>query len=917
MIGRFFASTLGRHTRLLPFAILGGLVAAACATSDPEPTAQPSSPDASSPSTEIEAGTPDTSTPVTPSGTCGNGKVDVGESCDDGNTTAGDGCSPTCQRESSGPEDVCNGAEIALTADGLGGATGTVTSSTSALHGFYEGTCGGKGGNEAVYSVTPTVTGVLTARMSAATFDPVLYARRTCEAASSEAACEDVSGTGGGEVLTMTVEAGKPVFLFVDSFGSTKGNFTLDVSVQPSYCGDGIAQLPEVCDDGNTVAGDGCSPTCTFEEVGIVNNCPGQGIGIVGSGTSPRSISIAGDTTDLSGTLAATGCIAGGYNAVYQFRSDIDGKLTAKLTASYAEPVLQARSDCSKTDLVAAGSQMACAERVGRPASNDPLVIEVPVEKGIPVFLNVDANKIGEIGPFRLDLTVVPAACSNDLVEGTEQCDDGNTVSGDGCSATCTLEATTTAADVCPGVPIVLTADPADANRFAGVVTSSTAALTGNYAGSCASTTSSQANDAVYAITAPVTGRLTTTVHADFSATLYARATCLAATPEAGCSAKYAWTTPETMGVPVTKGDVVYVFVDGKLAGSAGTFTLHTNVTSAACGNGVVDGGEQCDDGNGKGSDGCSDTCQNEPVQYDTCAAPGVIALTSTSADTWTASVYGGTTNLNNNQSFLPNVGCTSNGKDAIYTFAAPADGVASVTANSNFAITLGVRNAGTCPANTTATYPLACTQTLATVPAKLLFPVTKDQTYYVIVDSPLLTDQGVFTLDVNVSTPKCGDGMTSGAETCDDGNTTSGDGCSSTCMLETLAGVESCPGYVVPLAQSAQSTFGALVTVDTRQLSSTYSGKCGGSGSEGIVAVTAPINGRLTAKLRGLGTIYARTSCTAPGTELACKSDVPPAVTPSRDITFTVIAGSTYYLFLDGYAGSSGLGTVEITVTP
>jgi uncharacterized protein (TIGR03382 family) len=34
-----------------------------------------------------------------PSATCGNGTVDTGETCDDGNTTAGDGCSATCQDE--------------------------------------------------------------------------------------------------------------------------------------------------------------------------------------------------------------------------------------------------------------------------------------------------------------------------------------------------------------------------------------------------------------------------------------------------------------------------------------------------------------------------------------------------------------------------------------------------------------------------------------------------------------------------------------------------------------------------------------------------------------------------------------------------------------------------------------------------
>jgi len=37
---------------------------------------------------------------------CGNGVLDPGEDCDDGNTTPGDGCTPTCYAESSGEQDV-------------------------------------------------------------------------------------------------------------------------------------------------------------------------------------------------------------------------------------------------------------------------------------------------------------------------------------------------------------------------------------------------------------------------------------------------------------------------------------------------------------------------------------------------------------------------------------------------------------------------------------------------------------------------------------------------------------------------------------------------------------------------------------------------------------------------------------------
>lgn len=39
------------------------------------------------------------------------------------------------------------------------------------------------------------------------------------------------------------------------------------------------------------------------------------------------------------------------------------------------------------------------------------------------------------------DVTITPV-CGNGVIEGTEQCDDGNTVDGDGCSATCTTEVT-------------------------------------------------------------------------------------------------------------------------------------------------------------------------------------------------------------------------------------------------------------------------------------------------------------------------------------------------------------------------------------------------------------------------------------------------------------------------------------------
>src|SRR6059058_4660049 len=48
--------------------------------------------------------------------------------------------------------------------------------------------------------------------------------------------------------------------------------------------------------------------------------------------------------------------------------------------------------------------------------------------------------------------SIPPGPCGNGLAEGTEECDDGNAVSGDGCSDTCQLE---NASAVCAGVPTV------------------------------------------------------------------------------------------------------------------------------------------------------------------------------------------------------------------------------------------------------------------------------------------------------------------------------------------------------------------------------------------------------------------------------------------------------------------------------
>ena len=66
-------------------------------------------------STSVTTTTVSTTSSTTVAGHCGDGKVDPGEECDDGNRTAGDCCSPSCTVEPDGTrcgdDDPCNGDE--------------------------------------------------------------------------------------------------------------------------------------------------------------------------------------------------------------------------------------------------------------------------------------------------------------------------------------------------------------------------------------------------------------------------------------------------------------------------------------------------------------------------------------------------------------------------------------------------------------------------------------------------------------------------------------------------------------------------------------------------------------------------------------------------------------------------------------
>jgi len=907
--------------RALPWALSASVVVYACASNEPT-TSSPLDPppstiiaegDATTP--PADAATPDTGNAPNQNDSCGDGKVTAGEDCDDGNNVSNDGCSASCKLETSGPSDVCPGVPITLTGTGAATRKGTINGTTSTSYGQLSGSCGGGTGKDSVYVVTPNVTGLLTAKVTSA-FDSVLYARRTCTDAKTEASCNDAPGAKGGEQIKIPVTNGQPVYLVVDGYSGSSGSFSLDVEIETAFCGNGVAEAPEVCDDGNNVAGDGCAADCTFEAGGIIKDCPGQGVVLAGVGNAPRKISFAGSTaTHTSSTVTPTGCSGSGYDAVYAVTPDVDGSMTARLVASYDNATLHIRTEC---DISA--TQLDCREAT-EPLENVELT--VPVKAGLPHYVVVDSSSSTYKGTYALEVTVTPGQCGNKVIDGSEECDDGNAVAGDGCAANCKLEAVPAASDACPGATLPLAA--VGDGTYAGVVTSSTTSLASDFKpktsqGGCS--TSNTAKDAVYVVTSPVNGLLEATVTGAFDTMIYARTACdadAAAYSDLACAGSVDGNGVEKLTAPIAANTPIYLIVDSEVSTGSGVFELGVVVKPSVCGNGVIEGGEQCDDSNVAPGDGCSAACALEPATgHDTCANADTITLTPGPGGTYAASIASGTTNLGHHQTFT---GCSSTGPDAIFELVAPIDGVLTAEVPvAGFNVSLGARS--TCIDSTTASAPLVCSNASSDHGLEeISFSVVQGQTYYLIVDGTSATELGPFTMLVNVRPPGCGDSLVSGAEQCDDGNLVAGDGCSPTCTVEALAGIDTCPGYALPLVGAAGQPRTGVLTIDTSKLAANYAGGCGGSSKEGVVVVTPPINGKLTAKLTGIdyhAVLYARTSCNDPATEKACDDDAPVSSTPSRDITLTgVVAGTPYYLFIDGYNGASGLARLNVTVTP
>ena len=213
--------------------------------------------------------------------------------------------------------------------------------------------------------------------------------------------------------------------------GNLVNTDTCTSACQPAACGDGYQQAGvEQCDDGNQVAGDCCATSCTVEagcEIEPNNTCAAASPPVAAPTTIKASITPVGDQDFLAFTVPATADLK-----IETFQG------ATGTCPSPADTVIQFRgADCTTViDSDDEGGINSC--------SLLDSTLDTALRRVAPgtYYVRVeDYQNNGTIPNYLVQISF-NALCGDGLKQGTEQCDDGNLANGDGCASNCLIEAT-------------------------------------------------------------------------------------------------------------------------------------------------------------------------------------------------------------------------------------------------------------------------------------------------------------------------------------------------------------------------------------------------------------------------------------------------------------------------------------------
>ena len=210
----------------------------------------------------------------------------------------------------------------------------------------------------------------------------------------------------------------------------------IDDNEGPAICGDGVREHPEQCDDGNLLNGDGCSSSCA-----ITKQC-NDAIDNDGDGKTdyPQDPGCTNpiDDNEGDGPIACTTNADCGFVEIISVCTNLTFDITTE-TPICDDPGTEAsacrvessvdREYCNYICSNTRGCDYTeCSDGVDNDGDGK---IDYPQDPGCINYTDDNETNIMQI-------------CGNGVREGTEQCDDGNTNSGDGCSL-CKIEDTSCA----------------------------------------------------------------------------------------------------------------------------------------------------------------------------------------------------------------------------------------------------------------------------------------------------------------------------------------------------------------------------------------------------------------------------------------------------------------------------------------
>lgn len=684
--------------------------------------------------------------------TCGNSILEPSENCDDGNLTDNDGCSSLCTIETvpsdslSGMGNTTTSSDYLFTVDIPIGTTEVSIASLWLAGNFwlsnefasvYAGDCflgDASSDDDGAILIEDTAFRDMTIPPSCWTAGtPLVFTFRASPAV-------DLIPYGADWMyrywLTLSyynyicgnniIEAGE----LCDDGNQINGD-GCEATCEPGFiyvCGNGIQETPEECDDGNLTAGDGCNADCKNEICGNLVLDAGEqcddGNTLNNDGCSSKCIN---ETQTSMSIVLGTPVVGSLFTGFDQYNLTFDVNTNQTYVVRWDDSI-EGTGAYTATVQVTVVDDLTGVNLLTRQVRGYATPFEfVSASTGtVTIIVEPSSNSLGNIGTF--EIVARTPICGDGIVDSTENCDDANTTSNDGCSNTCTFEGSNalTMGAWESGQIVALT-------DFANYSFTATGGVT--YRVQWNSQFSGDGTQ---------TGRILVTVTGDTSGTVYLNAQ----------SCCYDWN--KTFTAPTTETVTVLVEpMSTTSTTSLGTYQIRAK--AQVCGDGDLDTfvlpAETCDDGNTVNGDGCDSLCQIEKRPL--------------TLNTWTQGVL--TQNVPVEEYTLN----TTIGEVYRAWWNDSGDGDGTQTGDVDLLATDDL----------TLTNLIIFGNSGWTTPREIV-PVSNGPVTLRF-ETSLLTSYG--TYQFMIERAACGDSIIDAGlnEDCDDGNQLNGDGCSSSCFFE------------------------------------------------------------------------------------------------------------------------------------